>query len=178
MRTIQGLSIMNGYSISDMAKLTINGLDEYALALSKLQKNRKEIERRAIYAGAEIIADEIKKSIRELPIDTKSYGTQENPLHGISRKQKADLIDAMGIAPFMEDETGINVKVGFDGYGSIKTKKYRRGIPNQLLVRSVENGTSFRAKNPFVRTAVNRKRKLAQAKMGEVIDEEIKKEMK
>ena len=49
----------------------------------------------------------------------------------------------MGISPIKHDGDYINAKVGFDGYGSIPTKKYPKGVPNQLVARSVNSGTSF-----------------------------------
>ena len=68
-------------------------------------------------------------------------------------------------------------KLGFDGYGSIPTRKYPKGVPNQMLMRSIESGTSFRKKNAVVRKSVNGARKKAVKTMGETIDEELRKEI-
>ena len=79
----------------------------------------------------------------------------------------------------MRDDKGyLNVKLGFDGYGRTKTKKYPKGVPNQLIARSVNTGTSFRKRNPFMDRAVRAKRKLAEKKMMETMGEGMKKEMK
>ena len=49
---------------------------------------------------------------------------------------------------------------------------------NQLVARGIESGTSWKQKCPFVRPAINRSRKRAEAKMAQVIDDEIAKVMK
>ena len=50
-----------------MAKMTFKTGDEYAMKLSKLAKQSDEVARKAIYAGAKIVADEIKRNIQSLP---------------------------------------------------------------------------------------------------------------
>lgn len=172
---------MNGYGKwgKHMAKISFSGIDEYAEKLGILWKKDRKMIEGAVYAGAEIVADEIKKGLNEIPIQEGKnglppVGTPENPLTGISRRQKKDLIDGFGLAP-MEDAFGmINTKAGFDGYGSIKTRRYPKGTPNAMLIRSIEGGTSFRKKHPVIRTAVKYARKRAIQKMQKKIDESMK----
>lgn len=160
-----------------MAKISFKGLEEYELRLSKLSE-RKEIERiagRAIYEGAAIMADEIKASIKRLPVVT-GYGTESNPLPGgVTAVQKDGLIKGLGIAPMQDDAGFLNVKIGFDGYNRTKTEKYPQGQPNQLVARGVESGTSWKQPHPFVKPAISRARKRVEKRMAETIDEEIKK---
>ncbi len=52
------------------------------------------------------------------------------------------------------------------------------GQPNQLVARGVESGSSWKLKHPFIRPAVTRSRKKAEAKMAEILDQEIEKIMK
>lgn len=158
-----------------MAKITFPGLNDYELMISRLSKNAEGIAGRAIYTGAGIVADEIKSGIQSLPI-VRGYGTAENPLPGgVTQPQKQGLLDGLGIAPLQNDGGYLNVKIGFDGYNRTKTEKYHRGQPNQLVARGVESGASWKQKHPFVRPAVNRSRKRAEAAMAEALDEEIKK---
>lgn len=155
-----------------MAKIEFKGIDEYSKRLEILWKNQKKIIENAVYSGAEVVADEIKKGLKSLPVE-EGIGTEENPLNGIGRRQKADLIDGFGLSP-MEDKDGfINTKAGFDGYGSIKTKTYPQGQPNVLLMRSIESGTSFRRAHPVIRPAVSRARNKSVEAMQKKIDEEI-----
>ena len=157
-----------------MAKISFKGLEKYELRLSKLA-DRKEVERiagRAIYEGASIMADEIKKGIDALPVIT-GYGTENRPLPGgVTAVQKAGLIDGLGIAPMQNYGGFLNVKIGFDGYNRTKTEKYPQGQPNQLVARGVERGTSWKQSHPVIKPAVSRVRKQVDKKMAEVIDEE------
>ena len=73
----------------------------------------------------------------------------------MSELEKQGLLEGFGISP-MENENGYyNVKLGFDGYNSVKTHKYKQGQPNVLIARITESGSSYRAKTPFIRPAVN-----------------------
>ncbi len=159
-----------------MAKIDVKGLDEYMNRLWALQEHTEEVTKRAVYAGANVVADAVKKALNTIPIQEgdnglPEMGTPENPLTGISRKQKADLMDSFGLAPIQEFKKGyISTKAGWDGYGNMKTKKYPQGVPNQMLMRSIESGTTFRKKNPVVRKAVNKVRKGSIKAMGEEID--------
>lgn len=162
-----------------MAKISFKGLEAYELRLSKLA-DKKEVERiagQAIYEGASIMADEIKKGIEGLPVVT-GYGTDSNPLPGgVTAVQKAGLIDGLGIAPMQDDGGFLNVKIGFDGYNRTKTEKYPQGQPNQLVARGVESGSSWKQAHPFVKPAIARARKRVEKEMAETIDEEIEKLM-
>ena len=158
-----------------MAKITFPGLNDYELMISRLSKNAADIAGRAIYTGAGIVADEIKSGIQSLPV-VRGYGTAENPLPGgVTQPQKQGLLNGLGIAPLQDDGGYLNVKIGFDGYNRTKTKDYPRGQPNQLVARGVESGTSWKQKHPFVRPAINRSRKRAEAAMAEALDKEIEK---
>lgn len=139
-----------------MARLTVKGLDEYALALSKLGEAADETAKRAIYEGAKIIADKAKQNL-------------ENVLSGDST---GDLVESFGVTPISMDKNGNwNCKIGFDGYD-------RNGVPNQLKARVLESGSSKQQKRPYMRPAVRSKKKEAIKAMGDIIDEEIQKQMK
>lgn len=162
-----------------VARMAFKLGDEYALKISKLATNSASVAKKAIYAGAKIVADEIKNNIQNLPEENFRYLHDGDKFIGITPQQKKDLGDSFGIAPISQDKDGSwNTKLGFDGYGSFKTAKYPNGLPNQLLARAIESGSSVREKWPFVRPAVNKTKKAATAAMQEVIDEETKKIMK
>ena len=161
-----------------MAKITFPGLKDYELMLSRLEGATDDMIGRAVYAGAGIVADAVKQGIQSLPIVT-GYGTESNPLPGgVTSAQKAGLIDGFGISKLRDDNGYLNVKLGFDGYNRTRTEKYPQGQPNQLVARGVESGTSWKQKKPFIRPAVTRSRKPAEAEMKRVIDEEIEKNVK
>lgn len=164
-----------------MAKFQIQGLSEYAAKLSHFNKNYKEDLKVAVYMGADVVANEVKSTLKSLPIEEGKnglppYAAAGEKLTGVSRIQKADLIDGMGLAPMKEENGYINTKLGWAGYGRIKTKKYPKGVPNQMLMRSIESGTSFRQKNPVIRKAINKVKKQAVDVMSDSIDKSIRKE--
>lgn len=158
-----------------MAKLKFEGMQEYEKMLSKLQTGTEQIIGKAVYAGAKIVADEIKANINSLGVEQGQEGGYGKLLSGITSAQKKGLQDGFGIAP-MEYKKGFrSVKLGFDGYNATKTEKYPNGQPNVLIARAIEGGTSFRKKNPFVRKAIKSKKDAANKRMSEIIDEEISK---
>ena len=161
-----------------MAYIRFKGLEEYERKLSQLERAyREQIAGKAIYEGAAIVTDAIKRGIEGLPVVT-GYGTSENPISGgVTAVQKQGLKDGLGIAPMQDDRGYLNVKIGFDGYNRTKTDQYPQGQPNQLVARGVESGTSWKQKHPFIRPAVTRARKKAEEKMAEVLDYEIAKLM-
>ena len=133
--------------------MTFMAGEEFALAISRLATGSEEISKKAIYAGADIIADKIKSNLEGV----------------LSSEATGELVASFGVTPISLDSSGnFNAKIGFDGYDS-------KGVANQLKARVIESGTSKKQKHPFVRPAVNATKKQAVARMGEVIDEEIKK---
>lgn len=158
-----------------MAIFTFKGLEEYELKLSRLEAATEKIAGKAIYAGAGVIADAVRKNISSLPNvpPKKAYGTAAAPISGVTSVQKVGLLEGFGISKMELTNGYYHVKLGFDGYNRTKTQKHPGGQPNQLIARSVEGGTSFRSKYPFVSPAVRSSRKAAEQKMKEVLDEEI-----
>lgn len=162
-----------------MARINFEGIDEYAKALETMYKNSDEIVKKAVYQGAAVVANEIKEGLKGLPIQEGKnglppVGTSENPLIGVSRRQKADLIEGFGLAPMENDNGYIQTKAGMNGYGSVKTKKYPKGVPNAVLMRSIESGASFRKKHPVFRPATNQARIKAQQAMDRSISQSMK----
>ncbi|WP_085833843.1 hypothetical protein [Clostridium merdae] len=162
-----------------MARFAFKAGDEWALKLSRLAAGSDEIAKKAIYAAADIVADKIKSNLEALPEDKFRHLPNGEKFNGLPQSQKDDLAESFGITPITMDSQGNhNTKIGFDGYGSAPTKAYPQGVPNQLLARAVESGSSVRDATPFVRPAVNVTKKPAQAEMGRVVDEETEKIMK
>lgn len=155
-----------------MAKWKFEGLDEYLSQLEKLSNTSDEAIGHAIYEGAGVVAKSCASAIQSLPVNNQ-YGSD-----GITSVQKAGLIEGFGISHEQTDGLYRNVKLGFDGYNKQKTKKYPNGQPNSMIARSVNSGTSFRKKNPFMDRATRSAKSACEEKMKEVIEDEIKKVMK
>lgn len=152
-----------------LAKMTIKGVDEYALKLSKLGKDADEIAKKVVMAGAQPVADEIKKNLLDNLHDPAYVGLGDGGAWGVKHyKFKGDLLESFGIAPPGVSRDGnTNTKIGFEGYDS-------KGVPNALKARAMESGTSTLRKRPFVRPAVNKMKGKAIEEMGKTLDEEIK----
>lgn len=169
-----------------MAKLAVgNGLDKYVEELNKLAKNTSEVLGKSIYVGAGIVADEVRKNIEKIPVSNSSRrGTQSDPIDTITSAQKTGLLQGFGISGMATRDGITNVKLGFEGYNSqvattsVKAKWTDKRQANIMIARSVEGGTSFRRKHPFVAPAVRATRKEAEAAMAEQLDKEIEAAMK
>ena len=162
-----------------MARYVVRGVEEYALKLSRLAEKSNEISKKALYAAAAVITDRIRSNIKALPV-VPDYvlGTKDKPIEGVTEAQKAGLLKGLGFSPAMQDKKGIvNVQIGYEGYNSVNTRKYPKGQPNLRIARSVESGTTFRKKTPFVRPAVEDTKSAAIAALNKVIDDEYERIM-
>lgn len=161
-----------------MAKIEWKGLDELTRAISRLELHAKDqVIGPAVFEGAAIVADEVRQAIEDLPTDS-GFGSPDHVLRGPNQAQKDGLMAAFGVAPMREDDGIYNVKLGFDGYNNIKTKRWPKGQPNAMVARSVERGTSFMAANKFIQKAIRRARARAEGRMKLVVDEKIRAIMK
>lgn len=161
-----------------MARITFKGSGEYAKALKELEFTAQggELLEKAAQAGASPVADEIRRRLRNLPEDEYRRLAPGETFSGLPDGQKQDLLDSLGVTPPGKDNKGfVNVKVGFDGYGSFPTNKYPDGVPNALIARATESGSSVRRKTPFVRPAVNATRKKAVEEMDKSVTDSLKK---
>lgn len=161
-----------------MAKIKMQGMDEYRHMLESLSSNIDEFCGRAIFAGAKVAADTVKQAIAALPIEKSRHATPDNPLRGVTSQQKQGLLEGMGIAKMTKDGDVLNVKIGFDGYNSVRTRKYPKGQPNALIARSVNSGTSIRVRTGFMDKAIRRARKPAIEAMRKALDKAIQEKTK
>lgn len=139
-----------------MARLTVGkGLQLTIQSYKNLSGKLSGIIKRSVYPVAGDLAGKITKELKNLPVvDGKDglppYAPKGYKLNSISSVQRKDLLNGFGISRFKNENGFINVKMGFDGYGSYKTKKHPHGIPNALLIRSLCKGTDFLKRNDFI----------------------------
>lgn len=162
-----------------MATIKFKKGDEYLAKIAKLEAlTRDKVCGTAIYGAADIVANEIRSQLQKVPTD-ESFGTQSDPAQGPRKAQKKGLYESLGIASLQDDGTGfLNVKIGFDGYNSIQTKRWPRGQPNQMVARSIERGTSYMKENAFVKPAMRSTTRKAIKFMKESVDKSIEEIMK
>lgn len=111
-----------------MAKIEMEGLDEYMKKLSDLGASVEGSIKRAVYPAAGMVIEAIKANT---PVNT------------------GGLRDSAALRTFKNDSGFIYTQVTFDGYDE-------RGNPNPVKARVLESGSSTRQKHPFIRPAVNR----------------------
>lgn len=160
-----------------MAKINFTGLEMYITALNRMRADETVSIEKSVYVGAKVIADAVKSGM--LGIRTRPPGKfyKDSMAPGPTPQEKSDMIASFGLAPMRNDSGYINTKAGFDGYGHHRTDSYPKGVPNALVARSCESGTSWMEKQPFMRKAVNGAKNAAIEAMKAKLDDEIKKQM-
>lgn len=158
-----------------MAKWKFERLDKYLMQLEKLSNTSEATVGHAIYEGAGIVAKACAKEIQALPVSNQY---KKDNVSTVTSFEKAGLIEGFGISHLQVDGEYRNVKLGFAGYNSVHTKKYTTGQPNAMIARSINSGSSWRKKNPFMDRATRASKSACEEKMKEVIEDEIKKVMK
>ncbi|MBQ3199084.1 MAG: hypothetical protein IJB67_01770 [Firmicutes bacterium] len=172
-----------------MAKLELDTarFDAYLRRLAELQHNCEPVLKASVYEGARVATDEMRKTIVALPVH------QKGAPGGVREYEKEALLEGLGITPMSWDDDFLNVKLGFDGYykppevelramrremGSKERARREKGIPTVVVARSIESGTSFSQKVPFVRPTVNRVRRTVVAEMQRELEKQIENRMK
>lgn len=159
-----------------MAKLKVgNGLNKYLEQLGNLEYEADGMAGQAIFEGAKIVADKIRANIASLPV-------QDGPVKGGVRRDPTQVeIDGMlaglGIARKQVDGSFINVKIGMDGYNTHVTEKYPKGHANAMVARTINAGSTWMNRHPFINDAVKATKKQAEEAMREKIEERIKETM-
>lgn len=119
----------------------------------------------------------VVSAIENIQTDDR-YGTLDDKKKGPTTYQKEGLRRAIGIASLRNDGGFYNVKIGFDGYNGVKTKRWPQGQPNAMVARSVESGTSFMEKQPFMRKAESSSRVKCEQGMAKEIDKQLTQRVK
>lgn len=119
----------------------------------------------------------VVNAIESIQTDER-FGTPENKTVGPNAFQKEGLRRSIGIAKMRKEGSFWNVKIGFSGYNKITTKTWPSGQPNAMVARSVESGTSWMQKQPFMRKAENSSKVRCEQAMANEIDKQITQRVK
>lgn len=149
------------------------GFDEYMAKLNELQANTTSLIKRAVYDGAAVVANEVRSSIEALPTTDRNPTKKSKELLGVLDYEKDGLLEGLGLSGMKNDDGFIYTHVGFEGYNRLKSKKYPKGHPNSMIARSIESGSSVRAKHPFMRKALQNAKAKAINAMAARLDEDI-----
>lgn len=160
-----------------MAKFVVGkGLDNYIAYLQKINLLSSDMVGEAVYDMAKVVADKVRANIEALPAvsNAANIAAYKQGISRLSEPEKQGLLDGFGVSSIQNNDGYVNVKLGFDGYNSVKTKKYPNGQPNALIARVTNSGSSYRQKTRFVDKAVSAARKQAEEAGQAKIDEKIR----
>ena len=138
-----------------MPSIRMEGLDEVIAKLKAIGEGNaiEKVQKHAVYEGMKVIKNEVIAQIRALPEQEGYIEADDLPRNVITKAEKAQLIKHIGIADMDVKDGTVSTAISFNGYTSIKTKKYPNGKPAILIARSINSGSSVRRKHPFMRQA-------------------------
>lgn len=131
--------------------IEVDGLEELIQKMDGSPKKAVKVAAYALYDGAGIVADAVSKAVDSIATEPFHYargGKKRLP----SPEEKALVASAKhGVAKFRKTGLGVQTSVGFRnaGYGSLG--KATKPIPQ--IAASINSGTSFMKKQPFMRQA-------------------------
>ena len=146
--------------------LKVEGMDEITAMLKKAENGAQGIAARALYVGAGIVADEISKGARGVNTSRFRYanGWQRDP----SPEEKAAIVSAgVGISKFTKTGNEVDTSVGYSQSGYAEINGKRKAVA--VIANSINSGTSFMKKQPFIRKAASQ----TKAKASSAIEKEI-----
>ena len=150
-----------------MARLQFKGLDTYIAQLEKAADKTTGLMKRAVFDGAAQVANAAHAQVAALPVVDEYTPPSKLPIRGIRQEQKQGLLAGLGLAKMRDDGGYINTHIGFDGYNSF-------GQPNSMIARSINSGSSTRAKIPFMQRAISASKGAAEGAMAARFDADIK----
>ena len=152
-----------------MAKATVLSVDNFIKDIDTRTAAFHQIAGKSLYVGAGIIADALRKNIENLPERAPRLKNGEIS-RGVTKYQKEALLKGMGISKMRNNDGTYDIKIGFQGYDDEKTKAYPKGHPISMIARSVESGTSWLQKTPFIRPAYDKAHASAEEAMKKEIE--------
>ena len=164
-----------------MAEFTNEGMQEFIDLCIFTDRQLERVIGRSIYPGGKLVANAVKKAIDGIHTDDhlfKFAAEHDRMRAGPTKREKAWIAKSFGIAEIRRNVHGWNVKLGFDGYSDIRTTnpRIKMGVlPNALIARSVNSGTSFMAAQPFMDITVRQNTKACEKVIEEQFDKEIAK---
>lgn len=164
---------MNGNGVIRMAQYEFVGFDAYMRQLDQLGQSTTGLCKRSIYDGAAVVADAVRAEVSALPVTDRNEDPQ-----GVFEYERDGLLDGLGIAKIKDRDGVVSTRIDFDGYNRMRSKKYPQGHPNSMIARAINAGTSKRAKNPFMKRAINKSKSTALNAMSARMDADINEIMK
>ena len=149
--------------------MTVSGMEQISEMLTKLGEQAESVAALGLYEGAGTIADEVNKwaaSIKTEPFRYIVFG-QRLP----SPEEAAAVQKGAGVAKFEKNGSEVSTSVGFGGAGYADVAGRRKPIAQ--IANAINSGTSFMAKQPFIRKAANAAKERAGTAIVQAMEQKI-----
>lgn len=141
--------------------IQVEGLNELLKDMENMPKAAEKVAAEALYEGAGVMADAVSKAVDSIETEPFRYaagGKKRKP----SPEEKAILQAApKGVAKFRKNGVGIQTSVGMQNSGYATLEGKNKPVPQ--IANSINSGTSFMEKQPFMRRAFSQNQSAAQA---------------
>ena len=151
-------------------KVKTEGMDEISRILRELGDQAESAAAEGLYDGAGIMAKGIKAEAKR--VKTSKFHYTVHGMRDPSPEEIEAVQNGIGIAKFEKTGSEVNTSVGYSpnaGYVEIAGKKK----PIALIANSINSGTSFMPKKPYVRLARNKYSKPASAAIADKIEKRL-----
>lgn len=148
-------------------EMQVDGMAEISEMLDKLEQEAPKVAAMALYDGAGLMADEIRKGVESIQTAPFKYVKDGTRLPSPEEKEIVRQA-AAGIAKFNKNGTEVDTSVGFQNAGYADLNGTEKPIP--VIVNAINSGTSFMKKQPFIRQAARTAAPKAIKKMSESIN--------
>lgn len=170
-----------------------SGADELLRKMDKLPDKAAKIAAEALYEGADVMADAVSRAVQGIATEEFHYAKGGETRMPSPEEKAIVMNQRRGVSKFKNNGTVISTKVGVssDGYSKITWNhaksgtrtKYKIGMggkmtgsqsqegkssglsakPVAVIINSIEHGTSFMKKQPFMRKAIQQTKGAAMA---------------
>ena len=141
--------------------IQVGGREELIRNMEKLGEKAAGVAAMGLYEGAGIVADAVSGAVQGIATEPFKYATG-GKTRKPSPEEKALVAGAKhGVAKFRKNGVSVQTSVGYQnsGYGTINGKTK----PISLVANSINSGTSFMQKQPFLRKAFSQSKGAAEA---------------
>ena len=152
--------------------MEVDGMAEISEQLTQLEEVAPKVAALALYDGAGIMANEVRKQAQGIKTEPFRYAREGTRLPSPEEKEIVMKASA-GIAKFDKNGTEVDTSVGFRNAGYATLNGKTKPIP--LIVNSINSGTSFMQKQPFIRRAASQGAARAIEAMKKVVETEFEK---
>ncbi len=156
-------------------------LSDIAAMVERLDGAADKAAAKGLYKGAGIVADALTAAIGSIQTEPFRYVRDGDPKRLASPQEKAALANGQfGIAKFKKNglEMETSIGLGNAGYMHIMgtgSRSSGKTTPVPVIARSIESGTSFMQKQPFMRKAFAKTKGSAADAIRSTMEAEIQK---